>query len=1045
MTPEQFVAKWSASELSERAASQEHFLDLCALLGQPTPGMDATGEDYCFEKHVKVVASASKGSKGEGGFVDVWKRGCFAWEYKQKGKYKTLDEAYRQLYQYRDALDNPPLSVVCDIRTTEIRTHFPGYPTNKQTIRLEEIPGKLEVFRRLFTDPDSFRRTAKTTETVTKELAKEFGDLADRLIDRYPVDDLHLWEHAGSPVAHFLMKVMFCLFAEDVNLLPDQAFTKLINLSLFKPEDFEKEATNLFNLMRTGGRFGFDQIPYFNGGLFDDAPALALLTGDLSVLRRVAGDNQNWAGVEPTIFGTLFERILDPKKRAQIGAHYTSRDDILLVVEPVVMQPLRRRWSETLEKLQAEIEKHDGEPNRKKREVLGAPLRLAVEEFRRHLSVQRILDPACGSGNFLYVCLQQMLDLEDEVIRWAARRDIFVDAIPRVRPTQLHGIEINPYAAELAQVVVWIGYLQWLHTHGIDNPRRPILDKLQTIENRDAILDLSNKKLPVPARWPEADFIIGNPPFLGNKLFRQNGLSDDYVSSLYETFDINRNADLCCYWFEIGRSAMEKHPSTRVGLLATQGIRGTSNRVVLERIKQAGDIFMAWSDHEWVLDGAAVNVSIIGFDHGIQKDHILDGHMVQQINPDLTTAADLTLVKSLLENRKFGFVGACKKGTFELEWSQARDFLAAQGNPNGQPNSDIMVPWLNGVDVVRRYLGDWIVDFGCEEDLTRASGYQTPIEHLRKVVKPERDKVRNPAEKRRWWMLARPAPDFRAAVRGLKRFIVVPQVSKHRVFSWLHWQLRPSHQLTVIARDDDYFFGVLQSSPHVLWSLELGTQLEDRPRYTPTSCFETFSLPWPPGKEPSPQPSPGVPEEGVEAYKRIAEAAKTLNDQRERWLNPPEWIEPLAANIDATDRFEDVPVEARALVRQSAIMAAAAKDARLKKRTLTNLYNERPMWLKLAHEQLDRAVLGAYAAVDREGGWSEDWAEVWVETGAGQSLPENHALLGKRVEVEQKVLGNLLRLNHARASVAAEFASKGTPIEGKKKRPAKSGGQSIDD
>ena len=1030
MTPQHFVEKWGRAELSERAASQEHFIDLCQLLGQPTPGSDATGEDYCFEKHVKVVAAASKGSKGESGFVDVWKRGYFAWEYKQKGKYKDLDEAYRQLYQYRDDLDNPPLSVVCDIKTTEIRTHFAGYPTTKFTIKLEEYPGKLELLRRLFSSPDSFRATLKKTETVTKELADEFAELATELINRYPPDELHLWETAGSPVAHFLMKVMFCLFAEDIGLLPNHAFTKLINLCLMNPEQFEPEATQLFNLMRTGGRFGFDTIPFFNGGLFDDAPALPLTNKDLSVLRKVAGDNNNWAGVEPSIFGTLFERILDPRKRAQIGAHYTSRDDILLVVEPVVMQPLRRQWQELQDKIAPQLEKLKDEKDRKKRSVLAAPIAVALEQYRQMLGKQRILDPACGSGNFLYVALQQLLDLEDEVVRFAARHDVNMNPVPHVRPTQLHGIEINPYAAELAQVVIWIGYLQWLNVHGIDNPKRPILEKMQTVECRDAILDLRDKRNPAPAKWPEADFIVGNPPFLGSKLFRASGLTEDYVRALYSAYDLPKSSDLCCYWFEQARGRIANPYSTRVGLLATQGIRGGDNRRVLERIKQAGDIFMAWSDHEWVLEGAAVNVSIVGFDKGKESTRVLDGIPVANITPNLRGDLDTTTAMQLEENKRVAFMGDTKGGPFDVEYDQARS-LVSQPNPNGRPTTDVVRPWANGMDVTRRERGAFVIDFGCGTTKEEASRYESAFAHAATLVKAERAKTRQEKESKEWWLHVRPRPEMRAALAPHSRYIVTPNLTKFRLFRLFESSSLPDHQLIAFARGDPYFLGVLHSSMHELWSLRMGTQLEDRPRYTPTTCFETFPLPWPPGEEDVKHP----------AYARIAAAAKALDEQRERWLNPPEWIEPIEKRIDAEDDFADVPAEARALVRRSAIMAAAAKDTKLKRRTLTNLYNERPTWLRVAHEQLDRAVLAAYAAVDPEGQWDEGWAAVWFDTGAGQPLPPNHELTAKRAEVEQTLLANLLRLNHERASgggrakeLPREAARKPKPAEAKRTR-----------
>jgi hypothetical protein len=1002
---ERFVEKWSASDLSERAASQEHFIDLCRLLGQPTPAeADPTGKDYCFEKAVKVTQAASKGSKGDGGFVDVWKRGYFAWEYKRKDKYKTLDEAYRQLYQYRDALDNPPLSVVCDIRTTEIRSHFPGYPTEKTVVRLEEIPGRLEVLRRVFTSPESFR-PAKKTEEVTLDLAKEFGELADRLIQRYPPNDLHLFQHAGDPVAHFLMKVMFCLFAEDITLLPAKTFTKLVERSQTDPEKFAERCANLFAKMRTGGEYGSDEIPYFNGGLFDDKPPIPLTSGDLTILRWVA--NRDWSGVEPSIFGTLFERLLDPRKRAQIGAHYTSKQDILLVVEPVVMAPLRRTWKELQEKLAEPLAKHAAEHDPKKRDFLAAPIRIAIEEFRKYLARQRILDPACGSGNFLYVALRQLLDLEDEAVRFAAIHDITVNPTPHVRPAQLHGIEINPYAAELAQVVIWIGYLQWLHDRGIDPPNRPILDKLQNIEQRDAILDLSDKKNPAPAKWPEADFIIGNPPFLGSKLFRKSGIPDSYLHALWKVHDLPRSSDLCCYWFDLARREIDARPSVRAGLLATQGIRGGSNRTVLTRINEAGGIFSAWNDREWVLDGAAVHVSIVGFDSGRQRDRELNGRPVATINPDLTTGLNTADVHVLPENAGLAFMGDTKGGAFDIPPDEARRILALP-NATGKQNSDVVRPWVNGGDIAGRDRGIFIIDFGCDMTEDEAAGYEAPLEFVTVHVRPERIHNRRAAYAKRWWLHVEPRPAMRAAL-STPRFIATPNLTKHRLFRFLDARTLPDHQLIAFARSDDYFFGLLQSSIHELWARRPGggtqlRELESGFRYTPTTCFESFAAPWLPGKEPS----------ADAALKRISEAAHELNELRERWLNPPEWIEQVSAKVDAADGFADVPAAARPLVRRSAILAAAAKDARLKKRTLTNLYNERPQWLKLAHEKLDRAVLAAYAATDPAGGWDENWAAVWTDTGAGQPLPPDHPLAAERQRVDQAVLGNLLRLNRDR-------------------------------
>ena len=1001
MTPAQFIAKWSPVSLPERAASQEHFIDLCRLLGQPTPAQhDATGAEYAFEKGVSVTGPASRGAKGEGGFADVWWRGKFGWEYKRKDKHKDLTEAYRQLCQYREDLENPPLLIVSDITRTEIHTNFTGTPKQVHVIQLAELdePENLGLLRRVFADPESFRPTV-TTEAVTKEVAKQIASIAQSLRER---------GHDPHEAAHFLMKCMFCLFAEDVGLLPEALFTRLLNQWHGQSERLTEVMGELFDRMRTGGAFGPEAIAYFNGGLFGTASALPLTSQEAETL--LAAARQDWSAVEPAIFGTLFERSLDPAKRSQIGAHYTSRDDIMLVVEPVIMEPLRREWQAVQRQVEKQVERRQKAKTERTKGRANQAINSVLRGFLHRLSASRILDPACGSGNFLYVAIQQLLYLEKEVVRYAAQPEIEVGLLPTVRPTQLHGIEISPYAAELAQVVIWIGYLQWMHENGFNVPRDPILEPLQTIENRDAILDLSDPERPAPAEWPESDFVVGNPPFLGSKLFRQHGLPDDYIQAMYSAFELPNSSDLCCYWFELGRQAIGKHPKTRVGLLATQGIRGGANRTVLERTKETGDIFMAWSDKEWILDGAAVHVSIVGFDNGSEQTRRLDGNPAPRINADLTGGADLLRASPLLENSDIAFMGTTKGGAFDITWGEARALLATP-NPTARPNSDVLKPWLNGSDITKRERGMWVMDFGCSMPRVEAAGYEAPFRLVERRVKPQRAKNRRASYARRWWIHVEPRPAMRKSVEALRRFVVTTRVAKHRIFRWFRRPTVPDSATFVFARDDDYFFGVLHSSVHELWARRTGTQLREAEsgfRYTPTTCFETFPLPWPPGAGPTEDPP----------CRRVAEAARELNEMRERWLNPPEWVEPIAAAVDAEDDFSDVPPEAQALIRQSAIMGRAAKDPNLRKRTLTNLYNERPAWLRLAHEQLDRAVLCAYAATDPQGDWSEAWAEVWTETGAGHVLPDEHSLAEKRTEVDKAVLTNLLRLNLSRSGDA---------------------------
>ncbi|HUU96148.1 MAG TPA: DNA methyltransferase, partial [Phycisphaerae bacterium] len=682
--PAQFIRKWSRTALPERAASQEHFIDLCCLLGQATPAeQDATGEEYTFEKGVTVTDVASRGSKGRHGFADVWWRGKFAWEYKRKDKYKDLTEAYRQLCQYREALENPPLLIVSDIARTEIHTNFTGTRKEVHVIKLEHLahPDNLDKLRRVFSDPHSFK-PALSTYRLTENAAAEFAKIADALRQR---------GHDAHAAAHFLMKCMFCLFAEDVTLLPKGLFSKLLQAARSDPDSLTERLTGLFDAMRAGGFFGAETIAHFNGGLFDEAPALPLRAYDMHNM-LIAGEF-DWAAVEPTIFGTLFERSLDPSKRSQIGAHYTSREDIMLIVEPVVMQPLRREWGQVRERVEKQLARRGKSRSDAAKKKTNQRIAELLQGFQHRLATVRVLDPACGSGNFLYVAIQELLSLEKEVIVYASRPEIALGLIPQVRPTQLHGIEINPFAAELAQVVIWIGYLQWMKQNGFLPPSDPILAPLQTIECRDAILaweDGDGNALSEwregancrgPADWPPADFIIGNPPFLGSKLFREYGLPDPYIEAMYTNFDLPNTSDLCCYWFELARrhvaqpppAAEKPHPragvlqTPRVGLLATQGIRGGDNRRVLERIKETGDIFMAWSDREWILDGAAVHVSMVGFDSGDQQSRKLDGQLVSSINPNLTGGADTTAAQVLAENRGMAFMGDTKVGPFEIE------------------------------------------------------------------------------------------------------------------------------------------------------------------------------------------------------------------------------------------------------------------------------------------------------------------------------------------------------------------------------------------
>ncbi len=910
----EFVERWKASTLSERAASHSHFIDLCEVLGQPHPAAaDQSGDTFTFEKHVSTLDDGK-------GFADVWKRGFFAWEY--KGKHKSLSAAYAQLVRYQGDLENPPLLVTCDQERFEVHTNFTGTRPLVYSFTLDElltgVPTAncalppLEVLRALFTNPELLRPDAAQVR-VTEHVAEEFAKLADSLQQR-----------GANPeqAAHFLMRLIFCLFADSIDLLPDHLFRRMIELDKTKPANFTRKLRELFGAMATSGNsFGPHDIHYFN--VFADDEVFELTSSDMAILKRAAA--LDWSQVEPAIFGTLFERGLDPGKRSQLGAHHTSREDILLIVEPVVIEPLQRRWAtvkaEALALAEAAEKEAFAEATSGKKGTAYPKLRKQMQEallnWVEELSKIRVLDPACGSGNFLYLALRRMLDLWHEVRIFLAEHGLPTFLEKQVHPSQLYGLETNVYAQELASVVVWIGYLQWLNQNGIGWPTEPILRKLDNILHRDAILTSDADGKPAEPEWPNVDCIIGNPPFLGDKKMRGE-LGDEYVDSLRALYAgrVPGGADLVTFWFERARAQIEEGHAKRAGLLATNSIRMVGNRPILERILDSGGIFMAWSDRPWILDGAAVRVSMVGFDNGSQKERVLDGQPVSEIHADLTASANVATALPLTENSGLCFLGVMKGGPFDLTAEQARVMLAAPVNPNGRPNSDVVKRRLIGRDIVQRAQDGWLIDFVDREE-REAALYELPFEYVKEHVKPLRDTNNRKRMKERWWLHGENRPGMRRALKGLQRYIATPEVAKHRVFVWMSTDVVPDHTCHVIARPDDYAFGIVQSRLHEVWSLSQGAWMGvgNDPRYSSARTFETFPFPWPPGTEPNNSPL-------VEA---IAVAARGLVGRRDAWLNPP----------DAT-------------------------EAELKKRTLTSLYNARPAWLADAHRKLDEAVFAAY-------------------------------------------------------------------------------------
>ncbi len=923
MSPQEFVNKWENTTLGELQSGQPHFLNVCRLVGVEMPGGDGlteAGETFVFEQPLQKASGYGR--------ADVFYENHFAIEYKGADKYPDLNAAYQQLLQYRESLKNPPLLVVTDIYNWEIHTNFPN--TEKRVYRFKhaDIAHKHEVRRWLeamFHEPHRLH-PGRNTEQVTKEAAEAFKLIADNMRE---------WEADSRRIAYFLTKLVFCLFAEDVGLLPTASsdssqglFSHIIQESRGKPKVFMQYVQNLFVAMNEGGMILMRDIPYFNGTLFNVVTVEELKPEALEELAKAA--KLNWEAIEPSIFGTLFERSLDPNKRAQLGAHYTSRDDILLIVEPVLMQPLRYEW-DTVQLEAAPIrERYDkARTGRAKTNARNRLLALR-ERILKRVRETTVLDPACGSGNFLYVSLQLLMDMEKEVIQhplWAG----FQMATREVHPRQMYGIEIDPIAHALASIVVWIGYIQWRMDNGYGREfGEPILEELQgNILCKDAILTSDKAGNPIEPDWPCVDVIVGNPPFLGGKKQRRE-LGDEYIERLLAHFpQIHGEADLSTYWFEKSRKQIEAGKAKRVGLLSTNSIRGVRSRSVLKRIKESGDIFMAWSDREWILDGAAVRISMLGFDDGSETVKTLDGQSVQKVNLDLTGVIDVSAAAPLAENKGIAFMGLSPTGDFPIS-----DELAQKMIISDSENIAVLRRYISGKDITTRDRSKWIVDF-TGLDLPQAMQFHLPMHYLIENVKPYREIHRNAKLRENWWLFEATRSGMIHALGSVNRQLMTSLTAKHRFFVWYPCEARAANSVVAVARDDDYMFGVLHSKVHTIWALRKSGWLGkgNDPRYTNTTTFETFPFPWSPGREDSSHP----------AHIRISRAAAQLHAERDAWLNP-----------------------------------AGMSEKQLKDRTLTNLYNALQVYRGLdsakikpaagdfaprldeLHRALDEAVCAAY-------------------------------------------------------------------------------------
>ena len=940
MTPEAFIAKWKISELKERSAAQSHFNDLCAMLGEPSPTeADPKGEWYAFEK------GASKTTGGEG-WADVWKRGHFGWEY--KGKTKSLDKAFAQLQQYALALENPPLLVVCDLDRFRIHTNWTNTVSVKHEFALDDLkdPAIRQKLKWVLSDPEKLK-PQKTRQKLTEEVAAQFAALAQRLRAR---------GHDAETVAHFVNRLIFCMFAEDVKLLPNKLFTKMLKSTASQPEQFAKRASELFKAMKAGGEAAWETIDWFNGGLFDDDTALPLDKDDIAI--AIGAAEKEWEEIDPSILGTLFERGLDPDKRSQLGAHYTDRDKIMLIIEPVIVRPWLAEWETTKAAIVAGLDKETAAKSPSAKTRANSEAKALLIGFLDRLRAFKVLDPACGSGNFLYLALLALKDLEHRVSIEAEALG-FQREFPAIGPSSVKGIEINPYAAELARVSVWIGEIQWMLRNGFDVSRNPILQPLDNIECRDALLNPDGTE----AEWSVADVVVGNPPFLGD---RQHALrlGSEYTTRLRLAYSgrVLGRADLVVFWIQKAVELLIAKQIKAFGLVATKSIAKGASRKPLDQlsIDNSCSLYDAWTNEPWILSGASVRVAMICaalytyYPRNLPVS--LNNSPVPLINPDLTSGIDVTKSSRLVENHKIAFQGVKITGPFDLDGSDARAMLLMPNNPNGRKNSDVIARLFDIDDVVGRDSDRWVVDFGCGRTQSNAELYEKPFKIAVTKVLPFRcdsEKCRNTDVRLhlKFWEFERARPDMRNALSGLPHYIATPESSEHRIFIFVPPTVIVQGSIFAFARDDYTSFGILCSNIHECWSSAQGNKLGvgNQRRYNATLTFQTF--PFPEGLTPN---IAAVDYADDSRAIRIAAAAKRLNELREAWLNPADLVKRVPEVVPGyPDRI--LPVD-------------DAAAATLKKRTLTNLYNERPTWLDNAHRDLDRAVAAAY-------GWPEDIGE----------------------------------------------------------------------
>ena len=1042
---ESFINKWKDNSGSERSNFQTFIGDLCTLLKlpDPDPGKGDTSKNaYVFER---FIASPRVDGNTDNRYIDLYRRDCFVLEGKQTGKelasrshQNAINAAVAQAERYIRGLPQeeiehgrPPFIVVVDVGNaiyiysefTRTGGNYVPFPDPRHyEIKLDDLhkPEVQHRLRQLWLEPDRLD-PSKHAAKVTREVSTRLAELAKSL------------EHSGydaERAASFLKRCLFTMFAEDVELLPKSSFHDLlVDVKDRNPDAFPHALKGLWETMNAGGYSErlMQTIKRFNGGLFKNIDPIPLNVHQIQLL--IDASKADWRFVEPAIFGTLLERALDPRERHKLGAHYTPRAYVERLVMPTLIEPLREQWGDI--RGAAETLLRQGKTAKALQEV---------QTFHYQLCQTRVLDPACGSANFLYVALEHMKRLEGEVLGFLSEltqgQGVLESEGLTVDPHQFLGLEINPRAAQIAELVLWIGYLQWHYrlNDRLDLPE-PILRDFKNIECRDALIEydsrepelddngdpvtiwdsISMKVSPITGElipdetgratvyryhnprqsmWPEAEYIIGNPPFIGAKRMRAL-LGDGYVDAIQKAWnEVPQSADFVMRWWHRAAELARDGEVKRFGLITTNSITQSYIRRAVEphlNAKNPLSIIYATPDHPWVEsnDGAAVRIAMTvgqGGSHpgilkkvrsefrkgGAKNDDMVESFSVQRgrIHSNLKVGADVSSAVSLEANQGICSVGMKTiGGGFQVTQEKAERL----GLKENSVIAKYIRPYISGRDFVSTRRGIHIIDFFGLDRAEVQGDFPDAYQHLLTTVKPERDQNRNRIFKEKWWVIGHPRQEFREFTKTLSQYLVTVETMKHRLFGVIPIETAPDSTLVTFGLSDFYSLGVLSSRIHSLWALSAGGTLENRPRYNKTCCFETF-------------PFPAL---DSETASKIGVLAETIDDRRK--CQQAEY-----PNLTLTGMYN-------VLEKLRVGEEFTAKEKTVHQQGLVSLLRE-------LHDDLDRSVFEAY-------GWPDLAEKLVGKPGATTPLPDKSA---DQAEAEEELLMRLVALNKQRAQEEAQ-------------------------